>query len=400
VDDCTPVVGGTQVASATSGEFANLIANSPDNKNQHLRDIFFPEAGVSCDSNDNKAFDFKITVDGQCWMNTHVDNLEVYDFTYWTIHHPGNSDTRNPIKEFAETFNTFELKFPDWHAMGRWDRNKKYFLDVGRFNDTTSLKNLPNELFSEEVAKAFGGSTSISSGGSVVVCGSPFEVANVHSFSSGTINRGGFDMATRYNRTSFNSELEAQKNSIWMETAIKAQDQLRQRVAWALSQILVMSPGSISTKEQTESFITYYDIFVRNAFGNYFDILKEVTYSPMMAEMLSYLNGRSTGYEYTKFNRLQYADENFAREVMQLFSIGLNTLNDDGTLQLDIDGNPIRSYTNEDITEYARVYTGFRRQRTRGNIEDRTAPYNLDNQVDPLQIRIDYRDHLPKVCGS
>jgi hypothetical protein len=269
----------------------------------------------------------------------------------------------------------------------------------------TRCSNAPRTFLNEDTCSLSTDACSVKAGadvdvGPVIVCGSPFEVANVHSVSSGTINRGGFDMATRYNKTSYDWELEEQRVSIWMETALKAQDQLRQRVAWALSQILVVSPGSIGQKPQTESFVTYYDIFVRNAFGNYFDILKEVTYSPMMSEMLSYLNGQSTGYEYITNNRLQYADENFAREVMQLFSIGLNKLNNDGTLQLDGDGHPIRSYTNKDITEYAKVYTGFRRQRTRGNIEDRTSQNSLDNQVDPMQISVDYRDHLPKVCGS
>jgi hypothetical protein len=129
-----------------------------------------------------------------------------------------------------------------------------------------------------------------------------------------------------------------------MEIALKSQDQLQQQVAWALSQILALSPRSISIKDQMESFITYYDIFVHNAFGNYFDILKEVTYSPMMSEMLSYCDGQSIGYAFTRYNRLQYADENFARVIMQLFSIGMNILNSDRIPQLHVDGNLICSY--------------------------------------------------------
>ena len=87
-----------------------------------------------------------------------------------------------------------------------------------------------------------------------------------------------------------------QRQTVWTEVALNAPDQLRQRVAWALSQILAISPGSIDTGFSTEVFMNYYDIFVRHAFGNYRDILKEVAYSPMMAEMLSYVKSQSTSY--------------------------------------------------------------------------------------------------------
>jgi uncharacterized protein (DUF1800 family) len=89
-----------------------------------------------------------------------------------------------------------------------------------------------------------------------------------------------------------------------------------------------------------------------------------------MAEMLSYLNSQSTNTIWLRKKRLEYADENYAREVMQLFSIGLYMLNNDGTNVLDEDGNPISTYSNGDITEYARLWTGFQTQAKRGNIED------------------------------
>ena len=126
----------------------------------------------------------------------------------------------------------------------------------------------------------------------------------------------------------------------------------------ALSQLLVISPSSIVSPFQTESFLTYYDIFVRNAFGNYYDILKEVSYSPMMAEMLSFLDSKSAEYVWKEQKEVQFADENFAREILQLFTIGLVKLNIDGTKELDSNGNTIPTYNNDDITEYARVWTG------------------------------------------
>jgi cullin-associated NEDD8-dissociated protein 1 len=76
---------------------------------------------------------------------------------------------------------------------------------------------------------------------------------------------------------------------------LSAQDQLRQRMAWALSQILVVSPNQVNAYGLSEPYLNYYDIFVRNAFGNYRDVLKEVSHSPMMAEMLSFIESKSSG---------------------------------------------------------------------------------------------------------
>ena len=66
-------------------------------------------------------------------------------------------------------------------------------------------------------------------------------------------------------------------------------------MAWALSQILIVTPKQIGESGLSEAYLNYYDIFVRNAFGNYRDVLKEVSQSPMMAEMLSFLESKSSG---------------------------------------------------------------------------------------------------------
>ena len=95
--------------------------------------------------------------------------------------------------------------------------------------------------------------------------------------------------------------------------ALQAADQLRQRVAWALSQILVITPNQINAFEQSESYLNYYDIFVRHAFSSYRSILKEVAYSPMMGEMLSYLKSKSTAFVLEAKDIISYPDENFAR---------------------------------------------------------------------------------------
>jgi uncharacterized protein (DUF1800 family) len=131
-------------------------------------------------------------------------------------------------------------------------------------------------------------------------------------------------------------------------------DPLRQRLAFALSEILVTSdrPESIATEQV--GMANYYDVLVRHAFGNYRDLLLEVALHPVMGIYLSHLGNRKADPE----NQI-FPDENFAREIMQLFSIGLWELNPDGTRRLDAQGLPIPTYSNADITELARVFTGL-----------------------------------------
>ena len=136
-----------------------------------------------------------------------------------------------------------------------------------------------------------------------------------------------------------------------MRAVIGGDDALRQRVAWALSQILVTST---KTNKMAQGMSNYYDLLLYNAFSKYEDLLISVTYHPVMGRYLSYMGNRKAN---PKKNR--YPDENFAREIMQLFTIGLWQLNSDGTRVLDIDGEPVPTYSNADITELARVFTGF-----------------------------------------
>ena len=136
--------------------------------------------------------------------------------------------------------------------------------------------------------------------------------------------------------------------------AICGPDQLRQRVAFALSQILVTSRRDPNLENKPLAMTDYYDIFVRNAFGNYYDVLREVTFHPVMGRYLSHVGNQKARPEIN-----QYPDENYAREVQQLFTIGLWELNHDGTRKLDGFGQPIPTYGNAQITEFARVLTGL-----------------------------------------
>lgn len=139
----------------------------------------------------------------------------------------------------------------------------------------------------------------------------------------------------------------------WWEGALTGDDQLRRRVAHALSQILVISIRS-SLQDHAESFTGFYDILMENAFGSYRDIMEEVTLSPSMGVYLSHYNNPK---EIPSENL--HPDENYAREIMQLFSIGLYELNNDGSRKKDVDSNDIPTYNNTDIGELAKVFTGL-----------------------------------------
>ncbi len=142
-------------------------------------------------------------------------------------------------------------------------------------------------------------------------------------------------------------------SDLFIENAILADDQLRQRMVLALSEILVVSNQGSLTRN-TLAMGHYVDTLSENAFGNFRDILTDLSYSPAMATWLTYLNNDKGDPETGRV-----PDENYARELLQLFSIGLNELNLDGTLKLDRHGNPVETYTNDDIIGLARVFTGM-----------------------------------------
>jgi len=138
----------------------------------------------------------------------------------------------------------------------------------------------------------------------------------------------------------------------WWRTAVNSPDQLRQRVAFAYSQIFVISVGSDVIDPRGAG--AYYDMLTANAFGNYRDLLQAVTLHPMMGRYLTYLGNVKEDAAGTRT-----PDENYAREVMQLMTIGLFQLNADGTQSLDLNGRPIPAYGPADISGLAKVFTGL-----------------------------------------
>lgn len=130
---------------------------------------------------------------------------------------------------------------------------------------------------------------------------------------------------------------------------LTAPDQLRQRVAFALSQIFVIAGDKIS---DPIAFTNYLRLLEKDAFTNYRQIMKDVTLSPAMGHYLDMVNNDKPGTG-------QHANENYARELMQLFTIGTALLNEDGSLQLDSSNNPIPTYTQAQVQEFALAYTGW-----------------------------------------
>ena len=137
----------------------------------------------------------------------------------------------------------------------------------------------------------------------------------------------------------------------WFTYATNAPDQLRLRVSQALIEILVLSSAN-GVEGIAEAQGAYMDILQRHAFGNYRALLEEVTLNPGMGQYLSHLKNDKPGPGHNP-------DENYGREVLQLFSIGLNKLNQDGTLQRDGQGNPIPTYGQDTVKDFAHVFTGW-----------------------------------------
>jgi len=141
------------------------------------------------------------------------------------------------------------------------------------------------------------------------------------------------------------------QDTFWQQ-ALAAPDQLRQRVRYALSEIFVVSSNNSAIQNFPRGEASYYDTLGADAFLNFRTLLNDVTLSPMMGQYLNMLGN-------DKGNANTDPDENYAREVMQLFTVGLYQLNNDGSQQLDTSGNPIPTYSNNDVMGLAKVFTGY-----------------------------------------
>ncbi len=179
-----------------------------------------------------------------------------------------------------------------------------------------------------------------------------------------------------YTLENSNGSRREPRHDIWWLNAMSGPDQLRQRVAFALSQIFVVSDLDFALGNAQYGMSDYYDMLINNAFGNYRDLLEDVTLHPVMGVYLSMVrNEKANPAENIR------PDENYAREVLQLFSIGLFQLDSSG--QPTPANNPAPAYSQEIIEEYARVFTGWNYPNSRSWTDTRITNDNYLSAMVP-----------------
>lgn len=188
------------------------------------------------------------------------------------------------------------------------------------------------------------------------------------------------DVATRTSCTRNNFSMYPLQNWFFREALYGDDQQLRRRVSWAFSQIFVV--GGRETV-QSGRMLEYIKVLDRNAFGNYRNLLKEMTLSPAMGNYLDMAVSTS-----------QNPNENYAREILQLFSVGVDRLLSDGRPMLDISGNHIPTYDQNTINNFAKVFTGW----SFCNTSDcPNARPGVVNYTDPLRASVANHDTSQKV---
>jgi len=178
------------------------------------------------------------------------------------------------------------------------------------------------------------------------------------------------------------------RRNYWLWQAANANDQLRQRMGFALSEILVVSDREVADGNLTSYRIAdYQDTLTRGAFGSYRSLLEQVSLHPAMGYFLSHVGNRKADPA-----RNVAPDENYGREVMQLFSIGLVKLNPDGTPVLDAEGNTIPTYDEQVVSAMARVFTGW----TYAGQTDARFGRNDNTSYAPMECHPAFHDDKPK----
>lgn len=181
---------------------------------------------------------------------------------------------------------------------------------------------------------------------------------------------------------------QIRSDAFWNIT-VTAPDQLRQRVAFALGQILVVSDKDAGLDNRVRGIANYHDLLAGEAFGNYRSLLSKVSLNPVMGDFLSMRRNEKPDIE----NNIQ-SDENYAREFMQLFTLGLSQLQSNGQPVLGSDGQPVATYTQDDVVNLARVFTGW-------NYGDagsmRTSERSTQSEIMPMKAFEDFHDKTQKV---
>jgi uncharacterized protein (DUF1800 family) len=181
--------------------------------------------------------------------------------------------------------------------------------------------------------------------------------------------------------------LNGDRQEIWFRNSIRGPDQLRQRVAFALSEIMVVSQQS-TLQNMPYALADYYDLLARNAFGDFRQLLQEVTLHPAMGVYLNMLGNQKPDEA-----RNIRPDENYARELLQLFTVGLVELNADGTVRTGADGVPLATFDQSVIEGFANVFTGWNYA---GAATFAQARRTLASQIVPMQAYPEQHSPLAK----
>ena len=201
-------------------------------------------------------------------------------------------------------------------------------------------------------------------GGGVVVCGSENEVAPVPELSG--------DYFAAQNRKLDSGEIRynSQKKTTWAEVVLNAPDQLCQKNAWALMKIFATSTATNKDEQNSETNIQVLDNFVNSCMSTYKDVIKRASFNEEMSRQLTYDNNKAVARGWHLVDSLAYPDENYARELLQLHTIGTIKLYENGTAVLDQFGRRIANYDQSNIFESSKIWTGFQTSTRRGNYED------------------------------
>ena len=186
-------------------------------------------------------------------------------------------------------------------------------------------------------------------------------------------------LASPYTRANSNGSNPQARHEAWWNNALYGEDQLRQRVAFALSQLFVVSDVDFALANAQYGVADYYDMLAVSAFGNYRELLEDVALHPVMGVYLSMVLNEKAD-EATNVR----PDENFAREVLQLFSIGLHEL--DASARPVPANDPAPAYTQRTVEEFARVFTGWNYPAARYWNDTNINVANFEGPMEPDEV--------------
>ena len=363
----------TPLDAATLASLSAALTNTPVLETADVIIIGSVQGECNTELNGVSIVGAKVTVNGTCYEQVHPQSYNVFDMAYWRTNGGGRPVIRPAVQGLTELdLTSVCADLSCWPTRFSARNPTPLARYMGVLGEEVAFSSLPTTVQVPWLAEYAGVEDISVDPGVTESCGSIGEVASDPAF--------GHKYGGRY--------VGAQKPTywplamLWQNAVFHAEDQLRQKVAWALSQIYVVAEVGYQGNEESNS--KYYDILVRNAFGNFRNLIKEVAYSQPMAVMLTFLGSKSARVSG------DFADENFARECIQLFTLGTEHLNLDGTPVLDEDGNRIATYDVKDVASFARTWTGF--VSTSGDLRT-----NKGGATDTLKIVPSYRDASPKM---